>query len=357
MLRHNTQTRAAPNFWARQDADMDFRASWHHVPQPTHSLITSQMRNFTTMTTKSTVMDRRKGAWFGLAVGDALGAPFEFRSAAQVASEAPAPLRMQGSSIWLPGEWTDDTALTLATARAYSRRDGTFRLNRAVRAMTRWLASGPKDVGTLTQAALRLIENGTSPKQAGRLVAIGNDRAAGNGSLMRALPTGIVRAASDPQLARESAVLSAITHADPRCIASCIAYNTVVSALLAQPENIRGALTLAKSTVEQAEIQDLIEGALCDLPARYTNGDGIGFVFLALERAFRAVLNSSSFEAGLEDVVRQGGDTDTNAAIAGGLLGARFGFDAIPPHWLTELRDKGVLSSGFRRLVARAAPA
>ena len=309
-------------------------------------------KDFIGMTTYSDMAIRRKGAWFGLAVGDALGAPFEFMSAAQVAAVAPDALRMQASPMWLLGEWTDDTALTLASARAYDHQDGTFRLTRAAHAMTAWLASGPKDVGSLTKQALRLIEDGASPQQAGRLAAIGNFQAAGNGSLMRALPTGIVRAATDPLLPRESAALSAITHADSRCVAACIVFNTVVSMVLAQPDDVRGALRLAMDAVRHVEVQQLIEGMLQGRPARYGNEDGIGFVLLALERAFRSVLDSTGFAAGLDGVIRQGGDTDTNAAIAGGLLGARFGFEAIPKDWLLDLRDKEVLQNGLSRLIA-----
>ncbi len=102
---------------------------------------------------------RQRGAWYGVAVGDALGAPHEF-SLDEVVAALPLPLVMQAGGPWRAGEWTDDTTLTLAASRAY--RDGEFLPGQAAAAMVEWLLDEPKDVGLLTRQALTRIIEGSS---------------------------------------------------------------------------------------------------------------------------------------------------------------------------------------------------
>jgi len=127
-------------------------------------------------------------------------------------------------------------ALALATAEAYA--DGPcIDPEQAARAMLRWLASGPKDVGNLTRSALVLMRDRKVPaRMAGRVAMAGKNQAAGNGSLMRAASTGMVRHPDDPLLVGESIALSAITHADERCLGACVAFNVVLSSLIYRPE-------------------------------------------------------------------------------------------------------------------------
>lgn len=300
---------------------------------------------------------RRLGAWLGLAVGDALGAAVEFLSPAEIQSRFGLITDMIPSFRWELGEWTDDTALTLAAAHAYH--DGHFDLERAAQAMVDWRAQGPKDIGVLTNVALDLLARGDADALTGGYAALAlHPNSAGNGSLMRALPTGLVRAPDDPRLVEESRLLSTVTHADPRCVAACIGFNAVVSMLLHRGPDVPAALAHARDLTApfSEEVSRLIDGVLHVEAPSYVDDDGIGFVLLCLERGLMALRDAVSFEGALVDVVNCGGDADTNAAVAGALLGARFGVEAIPERWLKPLRARHELEHAVAALVGSAGP-
>jgi len=298
--------------------------------------------------------DRVRGALYGLAVGDALGAPFEFTGAlAELQRRGEQVAEMVAGGGWGKGELTDDTALALATAEAYA--DGPcIDPEQAARAMLRWLASGPKDVGNLTRTALVLMRDRKVPaRMAGRVAMAGKAQSAGNGSLMRAAPTGLVRHPDDPLLVGESIALSAITHADERCLGACVAFNGVLSSLVYRPElPLDAALEAAarSAAIVCPEVAALVEGVRRREPLHHADSPR-GYVLVCLERALVALRDAPSLREGLVAVVMAGGDTDTNAAVAGALLGARHGFGAIPASWLGALQGKREVETAIGRLL------
>jgi ADP-ribosylglycohydrolase len=151
---------------------------------------------------------------------------------------------------------------------------------------------------------------------------------------------------------------SAITHFDPRCQLACVALNGAIAACLterpseplalferATAEVVRAAPLLARArTVGVAERRAAVAAILEDLnlaleddPRLYAGEvhllEAQGFVRVALRLAFWELFRAPSFEAALVDVVNRGGDADTNAAVAGALLGAFWGEAAIPARW------------------------
>jgi ADP-ribosyl-[dinitrogen reductase] hydrolase len=208
------------------------------------------------------------------------------------------------------GQGTDDTDLTWAVAAAYL--DG-YTLEGAADRMLAWHQTGPRDVGGTTAAALAAYRTSRNARASGAAVA---DRpmAAGNGSLMRALPTGLVR--PDPaRRVAEARELSAVTHADRRCVDACVAYCDLTACLL--------------------------DGAgLPLLPAAKL--DTSGYVLATLQVAVWAICQPGTLEDVLVEIVNLGGDADTTGAVAGGLLGARHGHDALPARWvdLLDYRDR-----------------
>ena len=299
------------------------------------------------------VEDRIRGAINGLVVGDALGAPVEFMNAEVIAERYGKITDMMDGGPWLAGEWTDDTALTLAAAEGY--RGVAFDLEGAAEAMVTWMKSGPKDIGNLTAGALGLIATGRAGAHDAGMVALetrpGN---AGNGSLMRALPTGLVRSFDDPRLVAESIAISRITHADPRCVFSCIAFNLIIAALVSGEVTPRDAvaLTARHASIKDAQVRGIMQDALAGDPVRFRNADGIGYVLVCFERGVRALLSVTTFEEGVVEVVNMGGDTDTNGAVAGALLGARSGLAAIPARWREALREQGPIRAAVEVLLA-----
>lgn len=293
----------------------------------------------------TTPEDRIAGGLLGVHAGDSLGATLEFESWAAIDKRYPPGRRLReiiggGPFSWPAGAPTDDTDLTVAVLRAYVHPEG-FTLQRAADNMLAWYQSGPADIGGATRKGLLAYEASRDPRAAGA-----GPGSAGNGSLMRAIATGLARADIERRHT-ESAEISAITHNDPRCLGACILYNDVVSALVdgaAPADAIDQALAVAPAAVSSEVREAITIGRSTDLTA--VDRDGLshlpysptgGFVLLSLALAVAAICDPRSFEDVLVDVVHLGGDTDTNGAIAGGLLGARDGVGAIPERWREKL--------------------
>ena len=290
--------------------------------------------------------DKIKGALYGVAVGDALGAPWEgWRPKTLFGKYGVIKDMMQFDVAWALGEFTDDTWLTLATARAY---DGDkFSPQKAGLAMVIWMQAIGKGIGKLTNMALSNLSSGrcdiyTSGHKALASQAAG--RGASNGSLMKCISTGLVHSyKSINDIKKESIVLSEITHADPKCVASCVGYNIVVAGLLDNKNSIdlfRVAQDVTKKI--DKETSDIFGYIADGEDSRFDPSilKGMGYVFRALDRSLVACRDAVSFEDEMIEVVNEGGDTDTNAAIAGGLLGVRFGYNAIPDRWIEPLLNK-----------------
>lgn len=305
--------------------------------------------------------DRVLGGLLGVHAGDSLGATHEFRSWKTIVAGKPMAWRLRdivggGVFEWAAGAGTDDTDLTLAVLDAYLDADG-FRLEQAAENMLAWLRRGPIDVGGATRSGLERFAASRDPLDAGA-----GEGSAGNGSLMRCLPTALARSQQELRT-RESAEVSAITHDDLRCQWSCIVYNEIASAVLdgAPPlDAVAVARDLAQaaggSDAARAVVAAMDDGAqlnLVDLASDGGNPFGkSGFVLHSLSLAIAAVLDVRPLEEVLIDVVHLGGDADTNGAIAGGLLGVRDGAAAIPARWIDTLQHRDRMRAAVPALVA-----
>ena len=301
-----------------------------------------------------TGQSRTIGALLALHAGDSLGATVEFLTHQQIASRYPLGLRdiIGGGQLgWAAGDATDDTDLTRAVLLAYkSRREAgrgaDFDVVRATADNSlAWFDMGPRDVGIATAIGLGRYKRTGDPGKAGA----GQGRA-GNGSLMRCLPTGLFQ--PDPELRiQESMAISKITHDDFRCVAACAAYNEIVAALL-QGVSVDEAIEAGEAVAVRLEngrngevhraLQQGRELRVADMarrgPPKTMPGQCSGYVLDSFTLAISALLDERSLEDVLVDVVSIGRDTDTNAAIAGGLLGARDGEEAVPARWKEKLQ-------------------
>ncbi|SPO04376.1 related to ADP-ribosyl-glycohydrolase [Cephalotrichum gorgonifer] len=312
------------------------------------------------------------GALLALHAGDSLGATVEFKTHAQIASRYPSGLRDivgGGPFNWPAGHATDDTDLTRAVLIAYkSRRESGSADFDVVKAAAEnslaWFdgnwpgrAPGelPKDVGNATMQGLDKYRRTRDPERSGA-----GQGSAGNGSLMRCLPTGLFQ--SDPELlVQESMAISKITHNDFRCVVACAVYNSIVAALI-RGNSVDDAIEAGEAVAVRLEkrgggevyksVQLGKELKISDMaqrgPPRSLPGGCSGYVLDSLTVAIAALLDQRRLEDVLVDVVGIGRDTDTNAAIAGGLLGTRDGVESIPIRW------KEVLQFGeeFRAIAA-----
>ncbi|KAI1059126.1 hypothetical protein LB507_004133 [Fusarium sp. FIESC RH6] len=160
--------------------------------------------------------------------------------------------------------------------------------------------------------------------------------------------TEMTRSTDPEALIVESERISRVTHDDKKCTVSCAAYNMVISKLI-NGNSVADAIAAGQNvvaTLKSAQVKRAIElGKELSIATMAKQGaspklkdNGNGFVLDSLSIAIAALLDNRELEDVLVDVVRIGGDTDTNAAIAGGLLGARDGEAGIPPRWRTKLQ-------------------
>jgi ADP-ribosyl-[dinitrogen reductase] hydrolase len=281
--------------------------------------------------------DRAIGAVLGSAAGDALGAGYEF----QPPVPEPTPIRMKGGGTfnWAPGEWTDDTSMAVPILRTAAR-GGSFAddaaLDGLVAAWADWARTAP-DVGIQTRSVLGGLEARTASasRASARRVHDQSGRSAGNGSLMRTTP--LVLAYLDPaedtdrRLADAARAVSDLTHyeadAGDACVLWCVAIRYAVRTGSLDVRRGLDQLPMGRRRVWAERLSAAEAGQPVDFTA--TNG----WVVSALQAAYAAVLRSDSLESALVAAVRSGNDTDTVAAIAGGLAGALYGTSALPDDW------------------------
>jgi len=299
------------------------------------------------------VTDRVVGSCLGLALGDALGAPFEFLRGVNLPHPIPALERP-----WMdqpPGSTTDDTALARNLMRSLAACGG-FDPDDLVRRHVEWLASDPPDVGSLTGRVLRRAARGEDAREAARAVweQRGPEVSAGNGSVMYCAPLGLAYANRPGELDELAPELSAITHVDGRCRTAVLAVTLAVAALArGEPAEAAatGALTAVADLEGGEELEFLVQAAG---RVRPIDGPDQGFCLFTAGVGFQALLEGGDVETELRRVVGLGGDTDTNAAVAGSLLGARDGVGALPRRWLERLRDRDAIEAEARALVPLA---
>ena len=287
--------------------------------------------------------ERAIGSILGLAVGDALGAPFEFRRRSHIPDPLPAfELPWMGMP---PGTWTDDTALARNLWTSLLEHGGELDLDDLRARHVAWLGSGPPDVGNQTALALRGDARAVFERR-------GPEVSAGNGSVMYCAPLGVVRANEPDRLREEAPALSRLTHWDGRCQTACLAVTLATAALVGGSEPA-GAVVAAIEAVTDREGGEELEYLVGEAGrSRPLDGPDMGFTLFTAGIALQVVGEGLGFEQGLRYVVGRGGDTDTNAAVAGALLGAAHGLDAIPAAWLAVLADRDVLTTEAEALAS-----
>ena len=291
--------------------------------------------------------DRLAGGVWGHLVGDAMGVPYEFMPA--IAIER-VEWGHKGSHNQPPGTWSDDGGLMLALLDSLLRAG--FDLEDQGRRALDWLGGkayspGPVfDIGNTTNAALGRLKHGVPAIEAGGAAETDN----GNGSLMRILPVALIdRDEEDQVIVGHAIQASALTHRHPRSQVACAVYCLTASWLL-QDEPPKEALGQAVES-----FRDMAAGPWAvelDNLLRYPNRAGSGYVLDTFWSAWTAFSQSQSYPETIERAIKYGADTDTTAAVAGGLAGIYWGYSGIPADWLFAMRGRQIVDPLIGRLIA-----
>jgi ADP-ribosyl-[dinitrogen reductase] hydrolase len=319
------------------------------------------------MTYTNAQMDRVEGVLLGTAAGDALGAPYEFQPAR--GPEKDVAMIGGGAFGWEPGEWTDDTSMAIAIAEVAAD-SGDLRDEENLFALLQrwhgWMQEA-KDVGVQTSTVLRssgwLGIGVLTARSAARALHERTGLTAGNGSLMRTAPVALAYLDDEDGLVSAARAVSELTHFDPDAGDACVLWCCAIRhAVITGDLNVRVGLRHLDADRRQTWI-DRLDAAESSRPSDFPNN---GWVVSALQAAWSAifttpvpvedpasgVFRADHFRLALDAAVRAGNDTDTVAAIAGGLLGAAYGASAVPAEWRRVLHGWPELTS--RGLVARA---
>lgn len=290
------------------------------------------------------LLDLAGGAVWGALIGDAAGAYLEFFGQQPTQSDVEEAMSMPGGGCLriAPGQITDDGEMTIALARVLAAQK-TFDVDRVAQAYRRWFLSRPFDVGNATRAAL---EQGNPDRADLSQLCTDNARrrnmnSKANGCLMRVTPLGVWATQFPDEVVIEAAKAdSRLTHPNETCQVATAAYVIAIRHLLLYPGDRQGAFDAAVAVSRghgQAEVLGFLENARSgDLPAYHPRP---GYLGIAFTHAFHHLLLGSTYLEALREVLAGGGDSDTNACIVGGLIGALVGQKNLPIAMLTAVRN------------------
>ena len=275
----------------------------------------------------SGALSRAQGCLLGQLAGDALGSLVEFCTPDEIRRKYPNGVReLADGGAWntIAGQPTDDSEMALLLARLLANQRK-YDPEEAKKAYIFWLNSRPFDCGATIASGLRGRPNPDSQA---------------NGALMRISPLGIFGANYDLELVAEWARQdAAITHSHPVCQQTNALFAMAIAYAIRQG---CGAKNLYRQIVAWAEEMDVdkslleaVQGAAEAPPADYIRHQG--WVLIAFQNALWQLLHAPNLEEAVVDTVMRGGDTDTNAAICGALLGAVYGRSAVPDRWVQTL--------------------
>ena len=301
-------------------------------------------------------LDRARGTLVGVAAGDALGAGYEFDL---VPLEGSAQMIGGGLGDFEPFEWTDDTAQTYCVATAAAEFHDLRKpeaLDAVAAGIGRWFRDDPPDVGNITRAVL--TDAGPFPSAA-RLKGVAqhyyrrHDRSGGNGSLMRTAPVALAHLNDPWALVDASYAVSFLTHGDPIAGEACAIWGLMIreSILLGGFNDIGEFVGYLPTKEGQDRWAQFLHDAETTDPNQFCPN---GYVVTALQAAWSSIRRTpvppwrpqDHLVDTLNTCIGIGNDTDTVAAIAGAMLGARWGMSAIPADWVTQLHGWGNTVTG-----------
>jgi ADP-ribosyl-[dinitrogen reductase] hydrolase len=303
-----------------------------------------------------------KDSLLGVSVGDAIGVPVEFKSRKWLQEHPVTGVQGYGSHNQPPGTWSDDSSLTFCLAEMLC---GKYDLQNLANRFVNWKDHAwwtpygeVFDIGIGTSEAISRLERGITPVMAG---GSGED-SNGNGSLMRILPLLFFvkkQAVIDKRFLAVKDV-SSLTHRHIRSVIACFIYLEFALEIMAGKEK-REAYRKTCSTIktfldetdtctekEATHFEKILSGNISHLPEDEIRSSG--YVIHTLEASLWCLLNTGNYSGAVLKAINLGEDTDTTAAVTGGLAGLLYGWETIPSEWISGLARREDIEDLSRRL-------
>lgn len=273
----------------------------------------------------------------GFVVGDALGVPVEFYSRSELEDDPVYGMRGHGTYDMPKGTWSDDTSMTLATMSSIATKKA-IDYDDIMNEFCKWAYEDKYtqydctfDIGNTTRRGLKRYMEGAPALESGGDSTHDN----GNGSLMRILPLAFIECIDYETIEN----VSSLTHAHDRSKIACVLYVEIAKSMLSDDlsinEHIKNATEKIvehyKGNEELDHFKRIIED---DFTGEIRSG---GYVIDTIESVIYCLKNTDNYKDAVLKAVNLGTDTDTTAAICGGLAGIYYGYEAIPIDWLDEI--------------------
>ena len=294
------------------------------------------------------IKDRIAGCLWGQAIGDALGLGTEFMSRNEVEKSYPDSLTEYNQFGEEFGYWTDDTDMMLCIAESIIKYKDIVP-DAVARNFKEWYNSSPIDIGATTAIILSLLEYDESPYEIAQMIweRTGRNNAA-NGGVMRTSIVGLW----NENVAVNAERICRLTHADPRCIGSCVIISELINSLVWQDMELSYVELLQIGDKYDSRIRPYLERAMNGFLEDFELDDEqtMGYTLKTMGCAIWCLFHVNSFKEGMLKVVNAGGDADTNAAVTCAVLGAKYGKKGIPEHYIQGLKRKDEYDGMIRQL-------
>jgi ADP-ribosylglycohydrolase len=294
------------------------------------------------------IEDKKRGAFWGLIIGDALGAPVEFKMPGEFVPVT--DYQSGGPHSLNKGEWTDDTSLALALADSLA---NGWNTKDQLDKYCSWYEEGKYsvngwcfDIGGTTKHALENYRDSGNPETCG----LADDDYSGNGSIMRLAPVPIKYSElffDLDELIRLAEESSATTHASKKCRDCCAYLATLIAGLI---NGIDREILLNDPYYIPPKVCTAVR-LVAEGSYRKNKVKGSGYVVESLEAALWAFHKAENFRKAVLAAVNLGDDADTTAAVCGQLAGAYWGFEAIPEEWRINLAKNDLIEGYFNALI------
>lgn len=318
--------------------------------------------------------DSYRGALIGAAVGDSLGGTVDDLSRDEVKEKFGIHRELVGGGRLnlKAGEVGDDTGLAFVVAKSLAEHNETDARDIANR-MVEYMNNGSvgRGIGPTTRSVLNLIK----PKGKDLFAPArktweqrGGDTA-GSGCIARVIPASLLRRLQFRELIEDTIIISRLTHWDQRCVDAAIAFNFGISYLTSGKDpskllfktwrflaDARSSKDYRETVGEDEAPQDMVKYLKAVNDVSYDELQANGMAIETTQAAYWLTLNAIDFEEGLVRAVNLGGDAATLGSVAGALLGARFGVQAIPDRWVSSLEMRPELEAVADRLWKLAEP-